>query len=406
METVAAGVGPSDRLPGVKADGKGHAEAPLDWLLGPAGATFLRDAYEREPVVAHHNDPHRFRALLSVAAVDRKVAEQDLREGMLAMADAARSVDASEFVADSGAIDRVAVARLYRRGATIILNQLHQSDIALADFCRSVEQVFSCHVQTNIYLTPPGSQGFHTHYDNHDVFVLQIEGEKTWRLYDRPVEAPYRGERFESGRHPVGEPSHSFVLRAGDCAYVPRGLMHDASASGDTASLHVTCGLLVRTWADLVLEAVSEVCVDDPAFRRGLPPGFANRDFDRTSAQAHFRALVSDLATRARMDGALDLLTEQLIRSREPAVLGAIEGASRPVGGRYRARPSLWRLDDEDGGLRLIAPGGDMTFSRAPRSTIERALSGDPFTPDDLGHDQAEDLIRRLTVAGLIEQVD
>ena len=379
---------------------------PLPWLLGDAADGFLTGRYEREPVIVHHGDPDRFRALLSIAAVDRKVAEQDLREGMLAMVDATRPVDISDFVASSGAIDRVAVARLYGRGATIILNQVHQSDIALAAFCRSVERVFSCHVQTNIYLTPPGSQGFHTHYDNHDVFVLQVEGEKTWRLYDRPVEAPYRGERFEPGRHPVGEPSHSFVLKAGDCAYLPRGLMHDASTSGDAASLHITCGLLTRTWADLVLEVISEVCVDDPAFRRSLPPGFANRDFDRTAAQDHFRALVADLPARARIDGALDLLTEQFIRSREPDVLGAIEGGSRPPGRRYRARPSLWRLLDEEGGLRLIAPGGDLTFSRAPRAVIERALSGDPFKPEDLGDDQADELIRRLTVAGLIERID
>ncbi len=387
-------------------DGKTHPGGTLGWLLGPAAAAFLDQAYEREPAVVHHGDPDRFRSLLSVAAVDRKVAEQDLREGMLTMADADRSVDSSDFVADSGAIDRVAVARLYRRGATIILNQVHQSDIALADFCRSVEQVFSCHVQTNIYLTPPGSQGFQTHYDNHDVFVLQIEGEKTWRLYDRPVEAPYRGERFESGRHAVGEPRRTFVLKAGDCAYVPRGLMHDASASGDAASLHITCGLLVRTWADLVLESVSEVCVTDPGFRRGLPPGFANRDFDRTTARNRFRALIAELSSRARMDGALDLLTEQFIRSREPAVLGAIESASRPLAGRYRARPVPWRLIDEDGGLRLIIPGGDMTFSRAPRPVIERALSGQPFAPEDLVHDQVEDLIRRLTTTGLIERFD
>jgi bifunctional lysine-specific demethylase and histidyl-hydroxylase NO66 len=399
-------VDPSDRQPFVTdAHGTG-AKAALDWLLGPAATSFLDQAYEREPVVVRHDDPHRFRTLLSIASVDRKVAEQDLREGMLAMADASRSIDSSDFVAESGAVDRVAVARLYRRGATIILNQVHQSDIALADFCRSLERIFSCHVQTNIYLTPPGSQGFHTHYDNHDVFVLQIEGEKTWRLYDRPVDAPYRGERFQAGQHPVGEPSHSFVLRAGDCAYVPRGLMHDASASGHDASLHITCGLIVRTWADLVLEAVSEVCVKDPAFRRGLPPGFANRDFDRTSAQKHFGALIADVAARARMDEAFDLLSEQFIRSREPAVLGAIEAASRPLAGRYRARPAPWTLTDEDGGLRLIIPGGDMTFRRAPRPVIERALSGEPFTPDDLGHDETEDLIRRLIAAGLIEQAD
>ena len=288
----------------------------------------------------------------------------------------------------------------------MILNQLHQSDIALAAFCRAVERVFSCHVQTNIYLSPPGSQGFHTHYDSHDVFILQVEGEKAWRLYDRPVEAPYRGERFEAGRHAVGEPRLSFLLKAGDCAYVPRGLMHDASTSGEAASPHITCGLLVRTWADLVLEAISEVCVNDPAFRQSLPPGFANRDFDRTVAQDRFRALVADLPAQARIDGALDLLTEQFIRSREPDVLGAVEGASHSPGRLYRARPSLWRLLDEEGGLRLIAPGGDLTFNRAPRAVIERALSGDPFTPEDLGDDQAGELILRLTVSGLIEEID
>lgn len=390
----------------MKGGGERQAGEVLDWLLGASAARFLDHDYEREPVVVHHRDPQRFRSLLSVAAVDRKVAEQDLREGMLVMADASRSVDSAEFVADSGAIDRVAVARLYRRGATIILNQVHQSDIALADFCRSVEQVFSCHVQTNIYLTPPGSQGFHTHYDNHDVFVLQIEGEKTWRLYDRPVAAPYRGERFRSGRHAVGEPTHSFVLKAGDCAYIPRGLMHDASASGGDPSLHITCGLLVRTWADLMLEAVSEVCVEEPAFRRALPRGFAHRDFDRTAAREHFRALVADLAARTRMDGALDLLTEQFIQSREPAVLGAIVHASGPLAASYRARPAPWRLVDEEGGLRLIVPGGDMTFSRAPRAVVERALSGEAFAPDDLGHEEAEELIRRLVATGLIERSD
>lgn len=383
-----------------------HLAEPLPWLLGEAADGFMSGHYERQPVVVHHDDPDRFRALLSIAAVDRKIAELDLREGMLSMVDASRSIKASDFVSDNGAIDRVAVARLYRRGASVILNQLHQSDIVLAAFCRAVERVFSCHVQTNIYLTPPGSQGFHTHYDSHDVFILQVEGEKAWRLYDRPVEAPYRGERFKTGRHVVGEPRHSFVLKAGDCVYVPRGMMHDASTSGDAASLHITCGLLVRTWAELVLEAVSEVCVGDPAFRQGLPPGFANRDFDRVEARTRFAALMAQLPERARLDSALDLLTDQFIRAREPDVRGTIEGAARALGGTYRARPSLWRLIDEDGGLRLIAPSGDLTFARAPRAVVERALSGLAFVPDELGYNEAEDLVRRLTATGLIERLD
>ncbi|WP_426040534.1 cupin domain-containing protein [Brevundimonas sp. TWP2-3-4b1] len=379
---------------------------PLGWLLGDAAAGFLDTRFEQEPVVMHHGDAERFRPLLSIAAVDRKISELDLREGMLSMANANQPIQTADFVAANGAVDRVGVARLYRRGGTVILNQLHQSDITLAAFCRAVERIFSCHVQTNIYLTPPGSQGFHTHYDSHDVFILQIEGEKAWRLYDRPVDAPYRGESFEPGKHPVGEPRQSFTLKAGDCAYVPRGLMHDASTSGEWASLHITCGLLVKTWADLMLEAVSQVCVEDPSFRRSLPPGFANPGFDRGQAQDHFSELVTRLVGLVEMGPSLDVITDLFIQSREPDVRGAIEGASRPLAARYRARPALWKLEDADPGLRLVVPGGDMTFARAPRVVLERALDGEPFAPHDLGWEEADDVIRRLATTGLIEPID
>lgn len=380
--------------------------APLVWLLGDAAEGFLENAYERRAVVARHDDPDRFRGLLSVAEIDRIVSELDLQRGMLALADATRRVEENEFVSSAGAVDRAAVARHYQKGATIILNQMQESVGTLAALCRAVEQVFSCHVQTNTYLTPPSSQGFHTHYDNHDVFVLQIEGEKTWRLYDQPIDAPYRGEGFEPGVHPVGEPVETFVLKAGDCAYVPRGRMHDAATSGDQPSLHITCGLIVRTWADVVLEAVSEVCVKDTAFRHSLPPGFAGRDFDRATLAPVFTSLMQRLAAEARPDHAIDHAVDEFIVSREPDLSGAVMAAHAPLAERYAARPSLWRIDDEeiDGepGLRLIAPGGDQVFTGLSRATLEEALSGRVIAPGDLGVDDAAGVVRRLVAAGLI----
>lgn len=380
--------------------------APLRWLLGDHADGFLSNDYERQAVVARHDDPRRFSSLLSIAAIDRIVAETDLQRGMLSMADSSRRLDEADYVSHSGAVDRDAVARLYAAGGTVILNHLHQSDGGMAALCRSLELVFSCHVQTNIYLTPPSAQGFHTHYDNHDVFVIQIEGEKAWRLFDRPVDAPYRGEGFQPDAHPVGEPVQTFTLRAGDCAYVPRGLMHDAATSGDQPSLHITCGLIVRTWADLILEAVSEVCVNDPAFRRALPPGFASPAFDRAALAPDFAALMAKVAQQARPDNAVDLAVNQLISSREPDVSGAILNAHKPLAGHYVARPSLWRLVDEavDGvpGLRLIAPGGDLTFTDVGRPELERALSGQPFAPSDLVTTDPAPLIRRLVASGLI----
>lgn len=378
---------------------------PLKWLLGDQAETFIADAYERKPVIVRHEDPEQFRGLLSIADIDRTVAELDLQRGMLIMTDASKRIEEAEFVAPSGAVDRGAVARLYQGGATLVLNQLQQSNAAMAALCGSMERVFSCHVQTNTYLTPPSSQGFRTHYDNHDVFVIQIEGEKSWRLHDQPVAAPYRGEQFEPDVYQVGDLSETFVLRAGDCAYVPRGLMHDAATSGDKPSLHITCGLIVRTWADLILEAVSEVCVKDPAFRRSLPPGFARSDFDRGALQPEFANLIQSLADKARLDSALDLAIRDFVASRESDVSGAILGAHAPLAPAYVARPSIWRIEAEeiDGAqtLRLIAPGGDLTFTDLSRDVLERILSGLPFSPTDHGA-AAPGIVRRLVAAGLI----
>src|SRR5262249_14351242 len=148
-------------------------------------ADFFARVFESEALVIDHKSSKRFEGLLSINVVDRIVTNVDLREGQLDLADAARSLMRSDYVDSAGYVDRGAVADHYRGGATIILNQAHQYEPPLARFCRALEIVFSCHVQTNIYLTPPNAQGFRTHYDNHDVFVLQIEGEKDWRLYDK-----------------------------------------------------------------------------------------------------------------------------------------------------------------------------------------------------------------------------
>ena len=38
----------------------------------------MEDVYEQTSVIVHHGDPDRFKGLLSIAAVDRIVAERDL----------------------------------------------------------------------------------------------------------------------------------------------------------------------------------------------------------------------------------------------------------------------------------------------------------------------------------------
>lgn len=385
------------------------ASDALSWLIGPIShAEFFDRYYEREALIVPRDEPDRFAPLLSISHIDGLIASADLRSHTIDLADASRELNREQWVMEGGAVDRAVIAHQHALGATVILQQLHQSDPDLAAFCRAMEQTFSCHVQTNIYLTPPSAQGFHTHYDNHDVFVLQVEGEKRWRLYGTPVTTPYRGEGFERGKYDQGEVTGEFVMKAGDCAYIPRGLMHDASTSGDGPSLHVTCGLIVKTWAEVVLEAVSEVAVNEPEFRRSLPPGYAHRDFDRTQAEAIFAKLMKILPERAQMDGAFDLMVDGFIRSRDTDIAGAVVSGARPLdpGQTYVLKPIIpWRLAEDGDALVLVAPGGDLEIKADEQDAYRRALTGEPFVMADLGLEAPELMMRRLIAFGIIEPV-
>ncbi len=391
----------------------------LGWLLGPGDAArFFDDHYEQRALVVDAGsagfDPARFAAILTLDDVDRLVTSTDLRRGDLVLADASvdGGIPSDDYVDAAGYVDRGAVVRRHRGGATIILNQAHRFLPGLGALCQGFEARFSCHVQTNLYLTPARAQGFATHFDSHDVFVLQIVGEKSWSLYGTPLAVPYRGERFESRRHDAGELVERFALRPGDVAYVPRGMMHDAASIGGSPSLHITVGLIGKSWADLVLEAVAEVALREPSFRRTLPPGFARDEFDRTDARATLQRLGAVLARELRLDPAMDLLADEFVRTRPALAPGAVVAAGAAIAGstRFAAVPHcVVRREQEAEGdrrMRLIVPGGELWFTKESAAALDRALAGDAFTLRDLEFEHAEALVRRLVDYGLVRWLD
>lgn len=84
---------------------------------------------------------------------------------------------------------RVAAATLYdyyTNGCSIrVLNpQTYDQKVHL--LIATLQEYFGTMVGTNVYLTPPNSQGFAPHYDDIEAFILQLEGRKHWKLY-KPV---------------------------------------------------------------------------------------------------------------------------------------------------------------------------------------------------------------------------
>ena len=395
----------------------GWRDDPLAFLIGKrASRDFLKVIYERQALFVSAPDfglaRDRFDGVVSIADIDQIVTGTDLKNGDLLLADASadHGIDSSAYLDDQGYVDRGAVAIHYRRGATIILNQAQRIVPALGRLCQGIEHVFSCHTQTNLYLTPAHAQGFPVHFDNHDVFVIQIDGEKRWRLYDVPLDTPYRGEHFVSRIHDKGEQRDEFLMKAGDVAYVPRGMMHDALTEGENPSLHITVGLISRTWADFVLEAVSEVALREPAFRRSLPAGFTHHGFDRTEARATLAEIGAILAREMRLDPAMDLMADSFVRARPATNGGTIVGAADKIAPDqfWIAAPlAPWRMVREDGPegrTCLTVPGTDLWFTADSESALLKALSGERFSLDMLSFEHGEALMRRLLAYGLIER--
>jgi len=389
-------------------------ENVLEFMAAPTSSEkFIADYFEKKPLVVLRNEPSRFRSLLSLERIDEIISGVDLKEGQIDITHAKRNILREDYIDSSGYADRGRIIEEFRNGASIILQQLHQLDPLLARFSQSLEKVFSCHIQTNVYLTPSSNQGFRTHYDNHDVFVLQISGAKSWRFYNTPVDNPYRGEGFNSNIHETGEITQEFILNAGDFAYVPRGLMHDAVSTGDEPSLHITIGIINRTWAELMIEAVSEVSLKDKNFRASLPPGYAHPDFDRELARSYFNELVASLTSKVKMDNAFDLFVDTFIRSRVADTRGAVVDAHRQAADSdtyIRRFDANWHIEDtaavenKPARVRILAAGGRLHFDAEHRAAIDLIVKGKPFKAADLGKDAAT-LIGILQSHGFIKRI-
>lgn len=224
------------------------------------------------------------------------------------------------------------------RGATVVLQALHHTHPPLAAFCRRLETELGQTAQANAYLTPKGSQGLPLHHDTHDVFCLQIAGEKRWLVYEPVFELPLRDQRYDPALGAPGEPVLDLVLAPGDTLYLPRGWLHQALTS-TSDSLHLTIGVVTYTWLDAVREALDE-CARDVEFRRSVPEdGVATADLLRELAEQLSPEVVAR-RRRARLVssrrpvldgqlselGALDSLTVDTPLERRQTVLFDLEG--------------------------------------------------------------------------------
>jgi len=381
----------------------------LEWLIQPTTKNeFFENYFEKKPLVVKRNEPDYFRNLLSLDEIDRVITTLDRSTDEIILKNAKRELTANDYTVDDE-LDVARVCQLFGEGSTVTLAFLDTVVPQLTQFCRKLEKEFSCPFQTNIYLTPPNAQGAKAHYDTHDVFVLQISGTKKWMIYGTPVELPLPGQDFDSAIHALGEVTQEFTLEAGDVAYVPRGVVHDARST-DTTSLHITAGVLRYTWTDLLLEFLASASLRDAELRKSLPPEFAREGFDRTKARENLVRLLKRAAEAGDFDGALEHFADDFISKCRPVLRGQmaqIAGLER-VSARSIAgvRPeAIFRVHSTADALHVDCYGRRVSFPAQAAEAVRFALNKERFAigdlPGELDEEEKIVVVRRLVKEGL-----
>lgn len=392
-------------------------EPSFDWLIAPTSrAEFIAEHWEKAPFLARASKEQRsrFADYLPPDDLNTILTSYGLSNPDISMADASRDVTAEDYTFPTGRIDPVRAYQEHRKGASLIFNQLQIMHTGMARLTHAMEAALNHDFQTNIYWTPSNAQGFKTHYDNHDVFVLQVSGSKEWKLYDTAIPLPLRSQAFVPGQREFGPVSSEFVLEEGDMLYLPRGLVHDARSTGEP-SIHITLGLLSRTWLEAIQESIAQLALDDVELRKSVTPGFALDPAKRKEAAQELKRLIGGLAGKIDAPSAMDKMAHHFIANRvpvahdQPEQLAALE--TLQVDTQMQQRPNLMFLIDTDAAsIRLHAYGREITFPRSAEPELRAILTGEVFKATDLPGDLDEigrmTLIRRLVQEGLVGRIE
>ncbi|HEY9327351.1 MAG TPA: cupin domain-containing protein [Streptomyces sp.] len=264
--------------------------------------------------------------------------------------------------------DMAALGRILNDGGTAVLDHVDFFDPTLEVACRALGWWSGELTSANAYLAVGETDGFHLHWDDHEVIAVQISGEKSWEVRGPSRPAPmYRDA--ERNRTPSEEVLWKGTMRAGDVMHIPRGFWHTATRLGSGSSghsLHVTFGFTKRTgitWANFLSDAARA----DEAFRQNLESA------ERT---AH-RVLADKLSALAASYSPERYLGE--LRSSTPPArhMPHVAAFGRPDGvvAATEFAPSIVRSGDT---VQVCGGGKRLTFHERAEPGLRALLSGHP----------------------------
>eukprot|EP00758_Cryptobia_borreli_P003581 Tbor_TRINITY_DN3846_c0_g1::TRINITY_DN3846_c0_g1_i1::g.5679::m.5679/K16914/RIOX1, NO66; bifunctional lysine-specific demethylase and histidyl-hydroxylase NO66 len=255
--------------------------------------------------------------------------------------------------ANDGVLSRNELEKLMQEGWSVRFLRPHEHSPFVSMIVNLLEEATCSSGGANTYWTPGGTQGFAPHYDDVDVFLLQLEGTKRWKLYapqdEHDVLSRHSSEDYTPEQ--LGKPTFVTELRAGDMLYMPRGRIHQGDTHDyNTHSLHITISVnQMHSWADMMhsilRQRIDTMAANNVKWRTSPPIEWMNalgsingKDFAmnylegqqlvttntemRPKLLKHVREMLTELfedcTTAMSIDSGVDIYAKELLEKRQP----------------------------------------------------------------------------------------
>lgn len=302
-----------------------HIDQPLTLLGGLTPAQFMKRHWQRKPLLVRGAVPG-MRALVPAARLFELAARDDVESRLVVQ-------DRGGWTLRQGPLASRAIPPAKRAGWTLLVQgmDLHDADVhALLQGFRFVPEARLDDLMIS-HASDGGGVG--PHFDSYDVFLLQAQGRRRWRIGRQKDLTLQPDVPLKILAH--FEPEQEFVLEPGDMLYLPPRYAHDGIAEGECQTYSIGFraprrGQLARDLLSQLAEDAQDTVSDALYQDRGQPatttPGAIP---SALQAYAH-EAVAAALRQRDALDRALgESLTEPkstvwFERQRVPRVLRAV----------------------------------------------------------------------------------
>ena len=396
----------------------------LRWLLGSISVDdFFERYYEKKFLHLADRDVGYYEPIFSAAAFEQLVYQSHdaVRANLTCIRTAkieSRIITEREVGVPARFVSKSLLSSLQailNDGYSLVVMHVNQNWLPLARLLHELEVFFLNPLDTVLFYSPPKIQGAPPHFDPYDNYVLQIAGEKHWKIFNPKVVLPLHSQLRSVSDESLGDPVVELRMRPGDLLYLPRGVIHETSC-GEEPSIHLTLYNYAYRWRDALCDIIERLAEQEVALRRSVPVSVSREIACGASAE---EAGVTDtlasllhycLANFAKA-GSIGRHARRLVDTLLPLELGNVEAhlqgeldGSQCVAKR---QGMVCYLYDEGDNVVIGFPGGKLSGPALIKPLLQFiARASEPFLlselPGALSLRSKEAVVRRLVREGLL----